>query len=310
MARESPARVDVYFEDFLAGMFDLSLEERGAYWTFCCLLWKHKGRLPANEAMLARWCGCSARLLRSVRDALIEKGKITVEDGFIRQFRAETEWNASVSRLESAVKKGRTGAEKKAEIRTNPQNGHDTGSSSAPSSAPPSGSSHPHLHRQESESLPSDSGSSPPAGAREEPQTTTTPGSDVVSEGTIAEVFHRLETIGATIASIRRDVDAMVRVRGSPAAVEDALRKALCKPGNPLNYARSIVRAEALDLEKARVIATVPLPEVPDPLFVAIRRNREMDRRNQENDDEPSPYRGLSWEGPSGGDNAARRNYS
>jgi len=152
MAREAPARVDVYFEDFLAGMFDLSLEERGAYWTFCCLLWKHKGKLPDNNQMLARWCGCSGRLLRSVKARLIEKGKIAVDDGLIRQPRAENEWFASVSRLESAVNRGRMGGEKTAETRANSLNGHDPGSSSAPSSATPSASSHLHPHQQEEDS--------------------------------------------------------------------------------------------------------------------------------------------------------------
>lgn len=182
-ARQAPARVDLYFEDFLAGMFDLTPEERGDYFTVCCLLWKHKGRLPDDDRIIARWCNTSIRAWRAVKTRLVEMGKLVLADGVVRQPRAEHEWSAAVERLAIAQEKGRKGAEQRREKTeksgptsaekgeknqpknsANPLNGHDTASSPASSS----GFSHQHQQVDKKESYTAAAESVTRAGAREE----------------------------------------------------------------------------------------------------------------------------------------------
>jgi uncharacterized protein YdaU (DUF1376 family) len=105
-----------YHSDALAGMMNLTLEERGAYNTLLDMMYDRGGPLIDNERLLAGYMGCSIRKWRSLRDILIEKRKIRInKDGLITNGRTEKEIeNASKThrkRVETGSKGGRTRAE-------------------------------------------------------------------------------------------------------------------------------------------------------------------------------------------------------
>lgn len=113
MARGKPASINWYGDDALVGMSALSLEEKGLYITIISMIVSDGGPVPEDEDRIARFAGCSKRKYRSVRDALIEKGKIDVRDGFVRQNRAESELNSRRKLAESGANGGRKSAEQR-----------------------------------------------------------------------------------------------------------------------------------------------------------------------------------------------------
>ena len=78
-----------YHSDALAGMLSLTLEERGAYQTVLDLIYDRGGPIADNERLLAGYMNCSLRKWRSLRETLIEKGKLTASDGHLSNSRAE-----------------------------------------------------------------------------------------------------------------------------------------------------------------------------------------------------------------------------
>ena len=85
VARNKPRRTDFYPDDWLAGTLELTLEEEGAYIRICALIYSKGGPIPDNARWLAGMCRVSTRRWRPLRDSLIAKGKITIENGLIRQ---------------------------------------------------------------------------------------------------------------------------------------------------------------------------------------------------------------------------------
>ena len=65
----------------LAGMVELTLEERGAYNTVIDLLYSRDGNLPADDCFFARACNCRPHTWRRLRDNLLAKGKLHMIDG-------------------------------------------------------------------------------------------------------------------------------------------------------------------------------------------------------------------------------------
>ncbi|MDR7257809.1 hypothetical protein J2X47_001989 [Sphingomonas sp. BE270] len=70
-----------YHSDALAGFMSLTLEERGAYQTVLDLIYDRGGPIADNERLLAGYMGCSVRKWRALRDELIAKRKISVNEG-------------------------------------------------------------------------------------------------------------------------------------------------------------------------------------------------------------------------------------
>ena len=82
-----------YHSDALAGFMSLTLEERGAYQTLLDLIYDRGGPILDNERLLAGYMGCSVRKWRLLREQLIEKRKIRLNDaGEITNDRAEKEF--------------------------------------------------------------------------------------------------------------------------------------------------------------------------------------------------------------------------
>lgn len=100
------------------GTSGLSLEEEAAYLRIVNAIHKHDHPVPNNDRILAGMFRCSTRKARALLNALIEAGKVRIEDGHITNDRAISELVrrgfVSSSRAESGAKGGRTRAERAA----------------------------------------------------------------------------------------------------------------------------------------------------------------------------------------------------
>lgn len=76
--------------DFLAGTMALTLEEKGAFSVVLDMIYDRGGPIPDDPRYVARACGCSTRKWTSLRQRLIDAGKLTVRDGELSNPRAET----------------------------------------------------------------------------------------------------------------------------------------------------------------------------------------------------------------------------
>jgi hypothetical protein len=72
----------------LGGMMGLTLEERGAYNTVLDLIYIHTDKLLDDDRFIAGWCGCDVRIWRRIRGRLIHCGKLSVDNGYLRNERA------------------------------------------------------------------------------------------------------------------------------------------------------------------------------------------------------------------------------
>ncbi len=106
-----------YPSDFIAGTLALSLEEKGAYSMVLDLIYDRGGPIPDDPQWIARVCGCSTRKWKTIRNTLVEAGKLVERDGLLTNLKAEknAENNAKEGRKlsESGVKGGEKTAEKR-----------------------------------------------------------------------------------------------------------------------------------------------------------------------------------------------------
>lgn len=73
----------------LAGMAELTLQERGAYNTIIDLLYDRDGDLRDDDDIMRRVLGCHGNEWKAVKLKLLAKGKIWVEDGFWKAKRVD-----------------------------------------------------------------------------------------------------------------------------------------------------------------------------------------------------------------------------
>lgn len=99
------------------GTANLTLEQEAAYLRIVNATHKHRQPVPNNDRVLAGLFRCSMRKARALVDALIEAGKVRIEDGSIVNERAISDLVhrgfVSSSRAENGAKGGRNSAEKK-----------------------------------------------------------------------------------------------------------------------------------------------------------------------------------------------------
>ena len=104
--------------DWDFGTASLSLEEEAAYLRIINAIHKHDQPVPDNDRVLAGMFRCSTRKARALLNALIEAGKVRIEDGRIINDKAISDivqrGFVSGSRAESGAKGGRKRAEKAA----------------------------------------------------------------------------------------------------------------------------------------------------------------------------------------------------
>lgn len=109
--------------DFIHGTMSLSLEEKGAYSLCLDLIYDRGGPIPDDARWLAGICNVSTRRWASLRQRLIDLGKLTLNDGLLSNVRAEFEIISAETQArklsESGAKGGRTRAENDAERKEN-----------------------------------------------------------------------------------------------------------------------------------------------------------------------------------------------
>lgn len=93
------------------GTTNLTLEQEAAYLRVINAIHKHDQPVPDNDRVLAGMFRCSTRKARALLEALIEAGKLRIEDGRITNDRAASDLVqrgfVSGSRAESGAKGGR-----------------------------------------------------------------------------------------------------------------------------------------------------------------------------------------------------------
>lgn len=101
----------------LSGMFELTLEERGAYNTVLDLIYSRDGELPDDDRWIAGWMRCDVRVWRRIKARLIEAGKLYVSCMKLRNQRADATILEGLSMVGSRTEAGRTGGIKSGEVR-------------------------------------------------------------------------------------------------------------------------------------------------------------------------------------------------
>ena len=108
-------RFDMYPDDWLTGTMDLTPEEEAVYLRICLSIYSKGCPIPDNDRWLAGSCRVSTRKWRTLRQALIDKGKITASDGLIYQERCEKEIEKAAKRARVQAESGAKGGRKRAE---------------------------------------------------------------------------------------------------------------------------------------------------------------------------------------------------
>lgn len=97
----------------LVGMRVLSCEERGAYNTVLDLIYAHDGKVIDDDRYLAGECALHVRSWRRIKNRLLDLKKIYIEDGHVKNFRADNEVALGLSKVESARNAGLASAAKR-----------------------------------------------------------------------------------------------------------------------------------------------------------------------------------------------------
>ncbi|WP_054529722.1 DUF1376 domain-containing protein [Erythrobacter sp. SG61-1L] len=97
----------------LNGMMELTLEERGAYNTVLDLIYTRDGNLPDDDHFIAGWCRVDLRVWKRIKKVLMERGKLYIRDGQIRNSKADVEVTNALSRVGSARDAGLSSARSK-----------------------------------------------------------------------------------------------------------------------------------------------------------------------------------------------------
>lgn len=106
-------RVDFSPDEWLAGTRELTLEERGAYWDVCSLMYSRGGAIADDDAWVAKALSCNPRTWRAIKARLIKKGKLRIEADHIINLRTVRE----IQKAENRVNSARIGSEKSANAR-------------------------------------------------------------------------------------------------------------------------------------------------------------------------------------------------
>ncbi len=125
-------RTDFYPDDWLAGTVELTLEEEGSYIRICALIYSKGRPIPDNNRWLAGMCRISTRKWRTLRQALIDKEKITISDGLIHQQRCRKELERAAKTARNRAESGSSGGRKTAERRANLLQSQKTAPANAP----------------------------------------------------------------------------------------------------------------------------------------------------------------------------------
>ena len=116
--------------DFIHGTMMLTLEEKGAYSLCLDLIYDRGGPIPDDARWISGVCGVSIRKWNSIRDRLIETGKITVLNGELSNARADFELVSMEKYSRNQAESGAKGGRKRAENDANSRKNKDLGQAS------------------------------------------------------------------------------------------------------------------------------------------------------------------------------------
>lgn len=102
-------RINFYPDKYIAGTSRLTLEERGAYWSVCCLIYTNGGPIENDDHWIAAALFVDVRKWRPLKQRLISKGKLLVTNGLLSNERCQTEIAWALQRIEEARRKGKLG---------------------------------------------------------------------------------------------------------------------------------------------------------------------------------------------------------
>lgn len=80
-----------YPRDFFEGTIGMDFEVKAAYRLLLDLIYMHGGRLADDARFISGHLGCSVKKWNGLRSAILERGKITVSDGYLGNYRADKE---------------------------------------------------------------------------------------------------------------------------------------------------------------------------------------------------------------------------
>lgn len=110
--------------DFLDGTVGMTLEQKGAYGIVIDLIFSRGGKLPDDARYIAGQLGCSVRKWNSIKNYLLEEGKLTIRDDVISNKRADY-----------LLEETRKYRDKQAENRKKPKENSEEAEPSSPSRA-------------------------------------------------------------------------------------------------------------------------------------------------------------------------------
>ncbi|MEL8055710.1 MAG: DUF1376 domain-containing protein [Pseudomonadota bacterium] len=105
--------------EFMDGVEGMGPEMIGIYAYVLDLIYARGGKSPRDDAALAGRIGCSKRKITALLNALIERGKIEVRDGYLTHKHAEHHAKTRRALSEERSSAGRAGGEKSGQSRKN-----------------------------------------------------------------------------------------------------------------------------------------------------------------------------------------------
>jgi uncharacterized protein YdaU (DUF1376 family) len=97
-------RIDYRPDEFLAGTSNLTLEETGAYWKVCSLIYSRGGPIENDDRWIAAAIFVDVRKWKPIKANLIAKGKLHLNEGKLSNGRCETEIQRALARINGAKK--------------------------------------------------------------------------------------------------------------------------------------------------------------------------------------------------------------
>lgn len=95
-------RIDFSPDEWIAGTRELTLDERGAYWDVCALMYSRGGPIADDETWISKALTCHVRTWRAIRSRLIAKGKLSSVGGNLCNGRTAREIEKAESRLRNS----------------------------------------------------------------------------------------------------------------------------------------------------------------------------------------------------------------
>ena len=248
MTKRKPRRADFYADDWLSGTMDLSIDEEGAYIRVCALIYSKGRPIPDNDRWLAGMCRVSTRRWRKLRHGLLDKGKITIENGLIHQQRCEFELNRMAERsqkqAENVAKRWRKSAESEPKVNRendeagrNPLENKDCGDTTEYTNAIPTHQPPTTNHHKEA------SGTIPSSASSDNHYTGGQTKNDTGHDGSSEDMFWALADKAAAVNVTRGLMGKLVGSMGDFDKAYPALLGALDKK-NPPAYVAAIIKNE------------------------------------------------------------------